>query len=233
MTNDHVCTEGIILRAIPFQEFHRILTVFTSESGLIKVFVSNFGQSSAAKNNFFQPFSRIEIILTKGKGDLYYYKDGTLIENYYTRCLPELANHYLHGAAGIAKALLLSQLAGKAAPKLFLLLDAYLKNLATSGASQSLISSFQLKLLVHDGLLSTETCCSECSKELPSLRIAACGGFYCQEHAPANSFSLSEAESKMLLLLTTSRSLAEITAQDLQANFSSKVSHLFELAIQS
>jgi recombinational DNA repair protein (RecF pathway) len=185
------------------------------------------------KNQFLQPFCRIELITSKGKSDLYYYKDGSLIENYYAKCTSELAPQFLSGAAALAQTILTSQFLGKPAPKLFQLLDMYLKGMALTIAMHNLISSFQLKLLAHEGLLSSHAQCCSCDSLLSSLWLGSGGEFYCKEHSPAYSIFLKETEAQQMFFLAKSRKLQEIITCPSDLQLSWKIHQFFEQAVQS
>ena len=149
MTEEHV--EGIILRATPFKDRDRIVTLFTPQMGMISLLAKKI--STSEKMALLSPFSRIEAFYFKKKSDLCLLKDGTLLDDHLF--LREKWN-YLEIAGKMAQTLLHSQLPGKASPLLYALFRVCLKQLPYFEDPFSLLFFFYLKLLTHEGILSWE-----------------------------------------------------------------------------
>jgi len=75
MTEERV--EGVVLRNTIYKENHRIVTLFTSEAGLISLMVK--GVKTPERMVLITPFSQIEVYFRKKLSDLYVLKDGSLI----------------------------------------------------------------------------------------------------------------------------------------------------------
>lgn len=144
MTEEKI--EGICLQAIPYLEKGRILKVFTLQSGLTTL----FWKKGAAP---LSPFCHAECVVKKGKGEMHTLVEASLLDPFL-----EMRNSYasLIKAGKIAKDLLRSQLLGKSTPALYLLLLSYFKKIGTFSNPAILSTSFQLKLLLHEGLLLLE-----------------------------------------------------------------------------
>ncbi|MBI3901127.1 MAG: DNA repair protein RecO [Chlamydiia bacterium] len=138
--------EGICLQETSYLEKSRILKVFTKECGLIGIIEK---RSKATLT----PFSLGEWIIKKGKGDLYALQDASLLDP-----LLHLRSSYetLMRAGKMTQDLLYSQLPEKSAPSLYLLFLSYLKRVAQFEKPAVLSASFQLKLLLHEGLFLLE-----------------------------------------------------------------------------
>ncbi|MCB1073889.1 MAG: DNA repair protein RecO, partial [Chlamydiia bacterium] len=68
--------EGIVLKAIPFKESDRILSIFTPDRGIISLFVKRISKSRPAMVNLTTPLCRAEFVFRKGRSDLYRFIDG-------------------------------------------------------------------------------------------------------------------------------------------------------------
>jgi DNA repair protein RecO len=149
MHEEHV--EGIILRATPFKDRDRIVTLFTPQMGMISLLAKRI--STSEKMALFSPFSLIEALYLKKNSDLCLFKDGTLLDDHLF-----LRNQWSHleTAGKMAQTLLHSQLPGKAAPLLYALFKASLKQLPHFEDPTSLLFLFYLKFLTHEGVLSWE-----------------------------------------------------------------------------
>ncbi|MFS8563609.1 MAG: DNA repair protein RecO [Rhabdochlamydiaceae bacterium] len=144
--------EGIVLKTFDYKENERIVTVFTSHEGVIALIAKHIKNQN--KIALTTPFCQAEFLFTKGKSDLCKLQDGTILNDHHflRRSLP-----HLQAAAEMVKIVLKSQLPGKPAPQLYALLLACLSQLAHFTDTFTLIGSFYLKLLMHEGLLSWES----------------------------------------------------------------------------
>ena len=143
--------EGIVLRSTIYKETHRIVTLFTSEAGLISLMVK--GVKTPERMVLLSPFSHIEVFFRKKLSDLYLLKDGSLIaDNLFLREKWE----YLETAGKMGKMILHSQMPGKPAPLLYALFLACLKQLPKFEEPAPLLLLFYLKLLTHEGILSLD-----------------------------------------------------------------------------
>ncbi|MCB1084774.1 MAG: DNA repair protein RecO [Chlamydiia bacterium] len=145
--------EGIVLRATPFKENDRIVTLFTPEFGVMSLYVKNLSRKKPTLTNLTTPLARGEFVFSKGRSDLFRFLDGTLIDLH-----RDLRRSYAHLEVGgkMVQSILATQMPGKSAPALYRLLALYLKALSTFSRPETLGASFMLKLLKHEGLLSFE-----------------------------------------------------------------------------
>ena len=143
--------EGIVLRSTLYKETHRIITLFTSEAGLISLMVK--GVKTPERMALLTPFSQIEVFFRKKLSDLYLLKDGSLIAgNLFLREKWD----YLETAGKMGQMILHSQMPGKPAPLLYALFLACLKQLPKFEEPAPLLLLFYLKLLTHEGILSLD-----------------------------------------------------------------------------
>lgn len=214
-------TEGIILQALNFQDYDRILTVFTSHEGLIKLFLK--GANRPRMGNVTSPLTRAEFVYTLGNSDLYSCREISAITQY----LPlrqSLAT--LEAAGEILKATLTSQLANVPAPDLYTLLSSYLEKLPLMRDPQALVASFCLKLLRHDGLFSPESVCAVCQRPLEEYYIVS-GEAFCPQHAPPYSLQFPQEEMTLLLQLAYCRTFAEVAHLQLSNELRQKIAQFF------
>lgn len=141
--------EGIILRVTPYKDRHRIVSLFTSQAGMISLLAKKI--STPEKMALLSPFSRIEALYLKKPSDLHLLKDSSLLDSHLF--LREKWD-YLETAGKMAYILLHSQLPGKSSPLLYALFKACLEQLPRFEDPCSLLFLFYLKLLTHEGLLS-------------------------------------------------------------------------------
>lgn len=143
--------EGLVLRSLDFRDRQKILTLFTENFGMISLIVKGIHRKSSHLLTLTSPFTRGEYLFRVGKSHLFAFKDGT----------PLATNHalranltHIEAATALVKALLDSQLPEKPAPALYQLTKTYLEILPDFEEPNSLIASFLLKLLKHEGHLS-------------------------------------------------------------------------------
>jgi DNA repair protein RecO (recombination protein O) len=140
--------EGIILRVTPYKDRHRVVTLFTPQSGMVTFLAKKV--STPEKTALLSPFSCIEAVMFKKQSDLYHFKEGALLEGHlFLRTKWTI----LEMAGKMAQILLHSQLPGKSSPLLYALFKACLKQLPLFEDPSSLLLFFYLKLLTHEGIL--------------------------------------------------------------------------------
>lgn len=154
--NMELQTEAILLACTPYGEHDRILTLFTEEVGLLKL----FAKGRRLKRGV-EPLTVASYLYQSGKRELGRLHEASLIRtNLHLRKSYEL----LMTAQKCASALLLSQMPGKPSPRLYHLLRLFLDKLPSLDLSIAL-SSFLLKLLKHEGLFSQEEAAPYFSEE--------------------------------------------------------------------
>lgn len=209
--------EGVILRSKPFEERHHIVTLFSQTNGLMKLFVRGSKKQTHA---LVTPLTRIVFSYSSKSNCLSRLREGRVLDAHL-----ELRKHYelLDFGCQMAKALLLTQLLGKPAPKLYQLFAAYLKQ---GKYHTSLSSSFLLKILKHEGLLHFHKVCAACGGNLDSIHIDVADAF-CPKHAPPHSLHFTEEERAIALHLVISRSIQAIGAIDVPPLLIAKIKELF------
>jgi hypothetical protein len=137
-----ITTPGLLLEAVPYLGQKKILKIFTPELGLLSLF---------AQKTKLDPFCYCEWVYRKTEKEMHPLEDATLLDP-----LLQLRQDYrnLMAAGVIAKELLKTQMPGKRSPELFALALLYLRKLPS--APELYASSFRLKLLFHEGLLTEE-----------------------------------------------------------------------------
>jgi DNA repair protein RecO (recombination protein O) len=184
-------TEGITLQSIPYKERERIVTIFTKENGIISVIVKNL---SSKKPKFFSlnsPFCLADFIYKTGRSNIHFLKEVTVLNEhlFLRKDLEFINNAYL-----MSKAILDSQMPNKKAPALYFLLKGYLKKIPKIKSQKSLLVSFLLKVLLHEGVLNINEKCNLCENKASSIHQGEC---ICPHHSSnySHNFSLEEFES--------------------------------------
>ena len=149
----HEKVEGVTLLAKSFGENNKIISVFTKEKGLISLMIKRLSQKKSSLFALASPFCVGEFVYKVGKGDIYTILDAAILkENFELRSSFET----IECAAKMTRAILNSQMPHKSAPAVYMLLKAYLGNLWQFERPQTLLASFYLKILLHEGLLDPQ-----------------------------------------------------------------------------
>ena len=194
-------TEGLLLKATPYLNDQKILKVLTPNDGLISLIAKKKHQKI-----FLDPFLLAQFVFKKGKSEIHTLIDVSLIND-----LSEIRQNLdsIHAAAAIAKDLLSTQVPDKPSGKLFTLASIYLQKIHKISNLRALVSSFRLKVLIHEGLI-----------DLNSNQFAQ----HCQLNA---HLFLSMKESSQAQTLGLSKSLQEITAEEIDIELELKILKLF------
>lgn len=186
-------TEGLVLKAFDFQDYDKILTVFSQDLGLIKLVV----KKANSKPFSVTPLTRAEFVITKGNSDLYKCHEISLV-NGHLALRNSLQN--LEAACDILQALMDTQPAQTAAPDLYALSVSYLRKMSDVGDPYMLAASFRLKILRHDGLLGLGSVCATCSSSLQTYYVSE-GQCYCAAHSSPKAIIFDEEEFTITSIL--------------------------------
>jgi len=216
--------EGIVLQFVPFKERDTILTLFTAEEGIIKLFVRGSRRLAPQLQALISPFTVGEYLYTQGNSSLHRFHEGKILQQNI-----RLRDAFLcfEAASKLGQAVLKSQWQGKASPGLYQLFCQCLEKIPTLSTPEALLPLFLLKILKVEGLLHTQPLCNVCNTSLKDA-LRQGGECFCPTHAPENALLFSEEEQLHLRLLSQSRSFQEILSQDISFVFSQKVATLFD-----
>jgi DNA repair protein RecO (recombination protein O) len=216
-------SEGVVLHALKYGDYDQILTVFTREEGLIKLIVK--GAYRNQKNaTFTTPLTQAEFIYAKRQSTLFLCQEKSVV-NYHLALRESLES--LESACALVKILTATQVELKPTPLLYELLICYLERLSQTKNVQNLISSFQLKILRHEGLFGLTPTCRQCNEDLIHHYIVQ-GESYCKEHKPDQGLSLTAFEAQAVFTLAFSRSLPLIEESVMDLGLKEKIDWLFE-----
>ncbi len=218
MTPKFYQSEGIVLQATPFKEKDKILTLFTKEGGIIKLFVKG---KLSFQNALTERFTIGDYLFKAGKGDLFQFCDGSLLEqNLGLRSSWDR----LQLGEKLSSALLKSQWPEKSSPALYFLFVTFLKKIGITEDLRKLETIFYLKLLKHEGILQLTPHCSQCEKE-GNFRFG--GECFCSQHAPQESQEMESGEEENLRTLFDSTSFDTLLSAPLSEKLSEKIEKLF------
>ncbi len=142
-------TEGIILKTVPYKDHHKIIKILTPDSGIISLMAK--GVTKPKLLSLLSPLTQLELVYRKKGSDLCFFKEGFVIEHHhFLRQRWDL----LEAAGKMAGAILTTQFPEKAAPDLYKLLTASLKQLPHFQESSTLTTLYYLKLLTHEGVIA-------------------------------------------------------------------------------
>ena len=208
---------GLLLQTIPYLGSGRILKVFTGQAGLISLFTKKKNLGSMAS-----PFCIGEWVYKKGQRDLYSLKDASLLDP-----LLGLRQSFaaISAAGSIAQDILKSQMPDEAAAPLYELACSYFKKLSEFTQPEILSTSFRLKLLLHEGLLSLKPHCTSCSEK--ALHLSQ-GESFCPNHASFKGVPFSEGEWGQLHLLAFASKFSLLRELRIKPSLIEKISFLSE-----
>ena len=215
-------TQGITLQSIPYKDRQRIISVFTKDQGIISLIIKGLSEKKPAYLSLTTPFCLAEIIYRKGRSDIYFLQDASIIDE---NLLLRKDLSYIKSAYLMAKAILDSQLPHKQATSLYQLLNTYLKKIPSMTSQDSLVISFLLKLLKHEGLIHLNKKCNLCDK---IAAIIHRGESLCMHHAAIKSHIFSYDEFIVLEKLAQVQSFSEIDRINNIPNLQEKILNLFK-----
>ena len=142
---------AITITSSPFGESDCIATLYSREHGLLKCIAKRARNPKNPYRNLTTPLGHGEFTLSKGKNTLFRFHEGTITHHYFALRTNREA---LDSACGMLDAIRTTQLELHPSPPLYDLLYCYLQLVNTIQNPKSVLSSFLLKLLLHEGLIS-------------------------------------------------------------------------------
>ena len=218
--------EGIVVHTIPFKDYDRIVTLFAPHEGLIKLVAK--GVNKKGKGYGMEPLAFIEVLCSEGRSGLYTCYESAVLDSH----LPLRSSlSVLNAACDMLQTISATQQPGKPAVELFQLLTASFMRLPATDYPATLASSFRLKTLRFEGLISPHFYCAACGISLNEKSFYGEGGAYCELHAPQESVFFTQEEQDLFLLLAFCRDFALLRDLPLNETFHSKICHLFDQLI--
>jgi DNA repair protein RecO len=216
--------EGIIVKTIDYQEYDTILHVFTKNEGM-RSFIAKRARHPRSRGTLpSSPLTHAEFVFENPDKPLPICREISPV-SYYLSLRKDIDS--LTNACKMACILHETLLPGKAAPLLFGLFKCYLDQMAKSQGSQSLVASFLLKFLRHEGVFTLPLYCTECDQELTGFYVCH-HGFFCCEHAPERTLFFSNEEQQMLHQLMYSRQFSLIMQLSVEERFLLKIESLYK-----
>lgn len=215
-------TEGIILKAFDFQDYDKILTVFSKDMGMIKLVVKK-ANSKQMTGHMTMPLTRAEFVFAKGKSELFKCQEISLL-NAHLGLRDKWDN--LEAACDILQTVLDSQPAQTPSPDLYALSASYLNKIATFSDPYLLASSFRLKVLRHEGYLGINSVCAVCSIPLQTYYVSA-GQCYCAEHASPHGVILNDEEFTIVSILAYCQTFTQLNEIVFPSDLREKIKALF------
>lgn len=191
--------EGIVIRTLPFKDYDGILSLFTQDEGLIKLVVKGAFNSKNGKGSLTTPLSLVETIYTKGRSELYSCREIAML-NPHHNLRQNLAT--LEAACEMVHVIEATQLPGKVVPELYQLFLTYLKRLPEACDPACISTSFYLKTLNHEGLLSSN-----------------------------NLFKMSAEERQLIEVLTLCRDFSLLSKLTVEPSLAVQVKEFFQQSI--
>lgn len=218
--------EGIIIHALNFKDYDRIVTAFTLNSGLIKLIVKGANRPKHSLHSLTSPLTKVELLFAPAKGELHRFHEGSVL-NFYLSFRKDLK--LLDLACSLTQVIKNSQLLGRPSPRLYQLLACYLEYLPKMEDPLKLLASFRMKTLRHDGLLFFQDKCNVCNKIEENLFLSQ-GETFCHKHSPVNALEVSKSENQTLQCLAFCRSISELKSINVSASLERTTGKLFDIA---
>ena len=197
-------TEAIVLRSMRLREADRIVHMYTGTRGKVGAVVKGVRRTKSRFGGRLEPFSRVNLVMYEGRGDLDTVTQATCVEWY-----PRLREHggaiYYAGAACESVLRLFGEGEGNEAAYNLLCHELQLLDSRPELAGSANLLAFRMKLMLAAGFIPELADCARCggAAGAGSLRFsAAAGGVICHECGAGDGFTLdAPARSFMVAAL--------------------------------
>jgi len=215
--------EGIVIHTLDYQEYDKILRVFTADFGVLQFIMKGANRPKKRHLCCSSPLTHAIFCYKPSDKELQLCKEITVINHWLKiRCqLP-----VLEAACAMLQAIKKSQLLNKPSPQLYALLKMYLSKLFDMKDPLSLSCSFYLKLLRHDGLIHLCPHCISCGQSPKKIFINK-GEIFCERHAKDGAFCLEENEAPLVFQLAHCKQFSEINSISINKTIQESIEHIF------
>ena len=197
-------TEAIVLRSMRLREADRIVHMYTGTRGKVGAVVKGVRRTKSRFGGRLEPFSRVNLVMYEGRGDLDTVTQATCVEWY-----PRLREHggaiYYAGAACESVLRLFGEGEGNEAAYNLLCHELQLLDSRPELAGSANLLAFRMKLMLAAGFIPELADCARCggAAGAGSLRFsAAAGGVICHDCGAGDGFTLdAPARSFMVAAL--------------------------------
>ncbi len=200
-------TQAIVLRSMRFSEADRILHLYTADRGRIGAIAKGVRKTKSRFGARLEPLSHVELLLHEGSGELQTITGVDLLHSHHAvRESSYRLNAGLIGAEAMLRLFGEPEANERAFTALARFLDLLEEVSAPAGGRSeldSLVLSFQLKLLWLAGYLPHLTSCVECGERELAGFSARAGGAICRQHAVGSLNLSSEGLAAVERLLST------------------------------
>ena len=162
-------SSAIVLRQIDYGESDLIVSLLTSELGILRGYARGARKSIKRFGPALEPFTQIEICWQPGRGDLLTLLDAEVISSRQGLRLSLTSLALASYAVEILEMLLQD---GEEQPEIYLLLQSYLDFLSQQGDPALARLLFELRLVQHLGYIPHLLHCSECFALFENGQIA-------------------------------------------------------------
>ncbi len=216
-------TQAICLSSFNYRDHDRIATYFTSEKGLIKLLVHSANRPRSSRQVLSEPLCLIHLTYRQKNGDIHSLKEAKAIDSFL-----ELRSDYdfLCAALQLLNWTQKCHTLEEPNPKMFLLLKSYLKKIPQFNNPKALVCSYQLKLLILEGLWTIHTRCARCSSSLEQFYYTS-NSYYCKLCAPSLALKFELEEIQKISSLIHERSYQKLNELTLEEGLSQKIEQLF------
>ena len=188
-------TEAIVLRSMRLREADRIVHMYTGTRGKVGAVVKGVRRTKSRFGGRLEPFSRVQLVMYEGRGDLDTVTQAECIEWY-----PRLREHggaiYWAGAACESVLRLFGDGEGNEAAYNLLCHELQLLDARPEAAGGANLLAFRMKLLLAAGFVPELAGCARCGGPAGGGRVrfsAAAGGVICHDCGAGDGFGLDEA----------------------------------------
>lgn len=158
-------TDGVVIQRTDFGESDLIVTLYTSDLGMVKGIAKGAKRSKKRFVNNLQPFSYIRIVFSEGRGGLIRLDEADMIQPFFR--ISENISKVLYGSYFLE---IIKEMTGEkeSNPQLFELLVTFLSLLNNTAPREEYLRVFEVRFLDLLGYRPRVRECSICNERLPT-----------------------------------------------------------------
>lgn len=145
--------KAIVVKAIPFKENQKIVTLFSENLGIVSMILKGISSKNSHNLPFTQSFCEADFLVSKKNSELLIFQEGAILDLHLS-----LRNNLssLQTAFSLINTIFRSQIPGKSSPELYMLLSSFLKQIPLFNNHETLLGCFYLKMMKYEGVYSPQ-----------------------------------------------------------------------------
>ncbi len=199
--------EAITLGSFPFGESHKVIVLMTKNNGILKGVAHGVRKPTSKFASSMEMFNTVELLLQSSKNsDLYSIREHSVITGRHEiRQNPNLMGYFFYLSEFLNEFYKIAS----HDKNVFNLVNEYLDAFGSGNNLYSLFRALTVKLIFESGFVGEPYYCSECTKQVSSIKLSPRAGYFFCENCANDVYAETITTGSVKLLIKLNNSSIE------------------------